>query len=159
MSTIVLERPRDTTTIVARRLLKRTDADVYAEIARAWYRMRPSSDHLEHPIKKYVVAPSFARQVWDQPGIDPHAVIDVCARVVSEDDWRLREQTRQTVVCSHLEDGLDPVNGWWHPLGSIGEVTVGLHFWRLAIGTIELRSVGPADEAPQLQAPPVAKNR
>lgn len=151
MSPATLERQIDPTVIRARRgAPKHNDADVYAEIARAWYRMRPSSDHTEYPMRKHVVTPNFARQVWGRAGIDPQAVIDVCARVVSEDDWRLNRQARQTAKCGRLEHTLDPVTGWWYPLNNTE--TVGLHFWRLVIGTIELRSVGPVDESPPLQS-------
>ncbi len=72
----------------------------------------------------------------------------MCAMVVSVESWRLLE-VRQTAAGCPLKEGLDPVSTWWHPLSSTAEV--GLHFWRLGIGMIELRSVGPVDDPPQLQ--------
>jgi hypothetical protein len=148
MPAATLDR-RDAGVIVARRgVSTRTEADVYAEIARAWCQQHPPSEHLECPMQRHVVGPDFARAVWGRPDIDPQEVIAVCAKVVSVESWRLSE-ARQTAAGCPMEEGLDPVSAWWHPLRCTAEV--GLHFWRLAIGMIELRSVGPVDDPPRLQ--------
>lgn len=148
MTTATLD-PQDAGIILARRgICTKNEADVYAEIARAWCGMYPPGEHLEYPMQTHVIAPGFAREVWGREGIDPQEVIAVCARVVSVESWRLTE-ARHTVVCEILEEGLDPVGSWWHPLTSTPDV--GLHFWRLAIGPIELRSIAPIDDLPRLE--------
>lgn len=149
MATATLD-PRGGGIIHARRgVYTKTEADVYSEIARAWCEMYPLREHPECPMRTHVVSPGFEREVWGRPEIDPQEVIAVCARVISVESWRLTE-VQQTAVCSKLEEGLDPVTAWWHPLTSAPEV--GLHFWRLAIGMIELRSVAPIDDSPMLES-------
>ncbi len=144
MPTATLDQ-RNAGVIVARRgFSTRTEADMYAEIARAWCQMDHSSERPEYPMQTHVVGPGFARAVWDQPDIDPQEVIAVCAKVVSVESWRLSE-VRQTAAGCPLEEALDPVSAWWHPLSSAPEI--GLHFWRLATGMIELRSVGPVQRS------------
>jgi hypothetical protein len=125
-----------------------TDADVYAVVALAWFHLHQPSEHLANPMKVYAVCPDFARDVWGRPDVDPHEVIAVCARIVSVEKWQLTEG-QQTAGCARLTEALDPLNAWWQPLG--GADGLGVHYWRLAVGIIELRSVGPVDQPPALQ--------
>jgi hypothetical protein len=135
-----------TAVIVARRgASKRTVADVYAGIARAWFQMHPASRHLENPMQKYAVAPGFAQQVWGRTDVDPQEIIVACATIVSVEKWRLTKG-QQTAGCGKLQEALDPTGAWWQPLHDTDEL--GVHYWILAVGIIELRSVGPVDDPP-----------
>jgi hypothetical protein len=147
MSTATLDG-LDTAVILARRgVPKRTHAQVYAEIALTWAQMHPPSVHPENPMRTYVVAPSFAEQVWAHADTG-RQVFAACARIVSTERWRLTE-AKPTVRGERLTEALDPLCSWWLPLTSNNGL--GVHYWQLALDIIELRSVGPVDEPPQLQ--------
>ncbi len=111
MSTTTLDR-LDTTVIRARRgVPKRMHLQVYAEIALAWAQMHPPSAHPENPMRSYVVAPSFAEQVWAYADTERQAVFAACARIVSTERWRLIE-AKPTVRAAQLTEGLDPLCSW-----------------------------------------------
>lgn len=148
MDTATLDR-LDIAMIVARRgATNRTAADVYAGIVEAWFHLYHPSRHLENPMKVYVVCPDFARDVWERTDVDPHDVFATCARIVSIENWRLTE-SQQTAGCDKLTEALDPLSAWWHPLGTTDGL--GVHYWRLAVNIIELRSIGLVAMPPKLQ--------
>lgn len=93
---------------------QRTDADVYAGIVRAWWSMHRA--HHEHLMRTYLVRPGFADEVWDRDDVDPKDVLKVCARIITFEDFRLREYATQTATGTALTEALDPHRGWWHPL-------------------------------------------
>lgn len=100
-------------------------------------------------MKTYAVAPGFAQQVWGRTGVDPQEVIMTCARIISVEAWRLTEARRIAGASSEAREGLDPLASWWLPLASTDEV--GVHYWKLGVGLIELRSVGPVEQPPKLE--------
>lgn len=149
MTTAILDPCDAGITFARRSTCTKTDADVYAEIARAWCEMYPPHKRLKFSMQRYVVHPGFGREVWGRPEIVPREVIALCARVISVEAWRMTE-VRLTGKSEKLTEGSDPLHAWWYPLVSGPEV--GLHFWRLATGgAIELRSVATIDNAPKLE--------
>jgi hypothetical protein len=132
-----------------RRVQQRTDADVYAGIAHAWWAMHQPGEHHEHPIRTYLTRPGFAEEVWGRDDVDPHEVLTVCARIVSFADIHVRDRATQTTTGAGLTQALDPLRGWWYPLTSTPEL--GIHFWQLVIVPVELRCIAPIDDPPPLQ--------
>jgi hypothetical protein len=126
---------------------QRTDADVYAGIVRAWWSMHRA--HHEHLMRTYLVRPGFADEVWDRDDVDPKDVLEVCARIITFEDFRLREHATQTATGTALAEVLDPHRSWWHPLTNTPEL--GIHFWQLVLVPIELRCIGPVGDPPPLQ--------
>lgn len=128
----------------------KTDADVYAEIARAWWLMCRQGEHPAHPMRMHLVAPGFAEEVWGRDDVDPHDVIAVCARIVSWEDYGLlQRQAMQTQLCKGLREALDPVSSWWHPLTNSPEL--GIHFWTHVLVPVELQCIGRVDDPPPLR--------
>ncbi len=130
------------------RAQRRTDADVYAGIARAWWSMHRPVEHHEHPMRTYLVRPGFVEEVWGE-NVDPYDVLAACATIVSFEDFRVREQAIHTAIGTGLTEALDPHRGWWYPLAKTPEL--GIHFWQLVIVPVELRCIGPVDDPPPLQ--------
>jgi hypothetical protein len=46
-----------------------SEADLYAEIVRAWWRMYP--EHLDHPMQRFVIARDFAQTVCSETMENP----------------------------------------------------------------------------------------
>jgi len=132
-----------------RPLQRQTDADVYAGIARAWWSLYSDSERHEHLMRTYLVRPGFAQEVWGRSDVDPQDVLAACARLVSMEDYRMREAAQMTRAGGKLRESLDPRHGWWAPLAGTPEL--GIHFWQLVLVPVDLRSIGPVDEPPLLQ--------
>jgi hypothetical protein len=118
---------------------RRSEADVYSEIVRVWWSMYPSSERLDHVIQPFVIGPEFAHAVGEHSVADSERAIIACARIVSTERWQLRDAILLSRKLSFIE-AFDPASAWWLPL--YDQSGMGVHFWRLVTGTIELRSVG-----------------
>jgi hypothetical protein len=129
-----------------------SEADLYAAIVSAWYQTHPQGEHIKRPIRPYVFGPEFAKAVWVQPNVIRRHLVAVCARIVSLEAWQLPEllvaknAPGMGVVPKEI---LDPAVALWHPANTPAEL--GVHFWRLGAGMIELRDVGPFDRPPALE--------
>jgi hypothetical protein len=130
------------------------EADVYAAIATSWYRSNPRDRHIQKPMQPFVVDPGFAASLARWPDAVYEHVIAACARIVSLHSWELAGMQ----VAEHAEGAgtppqecLDPLTPQWCPLGRASASGLGVHFWRLGGGVIEIRSVGPFNIAPALQ--------
>lgn len=148
MPTSTLDRLDTAVILVRRGVPKHIHAQVYADIALAWARMHPPSAHPENPMRTYVVAPSFAEQVWEHVDAERQGIFAACARIVSTERWKLAE-AKPTARAGRITEALDPLCSWWLPLASNNGL--GVHYWQLALDIIELRGVGPVDEPPPLQ--------
>lgn len=123
-----------------------TEEELYAEVARAWYRMRPVGSHVERPIRPYAIGPDFAYQIWSQREDDAQHIIVLCVQIVTLDYWELCGVTRTDDVDGQPREPLDPASAWWQPIEELPER--GVHYWVLGSGTIELRSVATCDAPP-----------
>jgi hypothetical protein len=108
-------------------------------------------------MRTYLVRPGFADEVRRCSQVDPHDVFAVCARLVSMDDFRVRETATITKKCEGLTEGLDPLRGLWLPLTNTPEL--GVHFWQLVVVPVELRCIGPVDDPPSLEYGRFARRR
>jgi hypothetical protein len=128
------------------------EADLYAAIATSWYWSNPRGGHIQRPMRQFVLGPDFAAVAARWPDSVYGAIVAACARIVSLHNWELLG----VQIAKHAQgtgtlpkEGLDPVMSEWYPLD--GTSGLGVHFWRLGSGVIELRSVGPFNHAPALQ--------
>ncbi len=125
----------------------RTEADVYSEIVRAWWSLYP--DHLDHAMQRFVVGRNFAHTICSESLANREDTIAACARIVSTERWQLRD-----AVCVRgdfqFSEVFDPASAWWVPLQEAGESSLGVHFWRLVNGMIELRDIATLDDPPAL---------
>jgi hypothetical protein len=151
-----LRRPRERRGY-PRPLQRQSDGEVYAGIARAWWQMHRAGEHHQHPMRTFVVRQGFAEEVWGRPDVDPHDVLAVCARLVTMEDFRIRETATITRRCEGLTEGLDPIHGFWLALTNTPEL--GIHFWHLVLVPVELRRIGPVDDPPSLEHGRFAQGR
>jgi hypothetical protein len=130
------------------RLQRRTDGEVYAGIADAWWLMHRQGEHREHLMRTHLVRPGFAKEVWGRYDVDPQDVLTVCALIVTLEDFRICKRATQTTTGTALTETFDPRCGWWHPLRHHPEM--GIHFWQLVL-VVELRCIAPVGDPPPLQ--------
>lgn len=129
-----------------------SEDELYAAVAHTWYCLHPPGEHIRRPMQPYVLGPHFASTAKSEPGPVREEIIAVCARIVSMYRWELPD----AIVAKHAvgfgrvpQEALDPATPLWHPLPTTPRL--GVHFWRLGAGPIELRSVGLFDHAPPLE--------
>jgi hypothetical protein len=129
------------------------EADLYAEIVRRWYWSISRGGHIQRPVQPFVLGPNFAASVAQWPDSVYGHIVAACARVVSLHNWELLGRVKVTKHAKDMgtqgQEGLDPVTAAWYPLDGAPEL--GIHFWRLGGGIIDVRSVGPFKQAPALQ--------
>lgn len=128
------------------------EADLYAEIARSWFWSKPKGEHIQRPMQRFVLGPDFAASVGRWPDSVYGHIIGACARVVSLENWELlavEVPKPAASVGTPAREWCDPLTLEWYPLD--GESELGVHFWRLGGGVIEVRSIGPFYQAPALQ--------
>lgn len=123
-----------------------TEADVYAEIVRAWVQMYRYSDRLDHPMQPFVATSDLTYAV--RKAANPEQIVTACARILSTEGWLLRDAVP---ICGKLQftEALDPISAWWLPLDD--KSGLGIHFWRLVNRTIELRTIGRIESSPELR--------
>jgi hypothetical protein len=121
-----------------------TEEELYAEIARAWCRIHPPAARVRHPMRPFAIGPDFASAVWNQREDYAQKVIAVCARVISRRQPNGEDAQHVSALTATPGESLDPATAWWQALPEPGEL--GLHFWVLGNGTVELRSLAPYDE-------------
>jgi hypothetical protein len=68
----------------------------------------------------------------------------VCAGVISRREPQGEGAQQVSTLTATPKESLDPATAWWQALPEPGEL--GLHFWVLGNGTVELRSLAPYDE-------------
>lgn len=123
-----------------------TEEELYAEIARAWYRLSTCSDHVKRPMRPYAIGPEFAHAVWSTREDQAQCVIAVCARIITFRVWELPGARLIGGVDFRPKETLDPATAWWQPVGELPGH--GVHCWILGNGTIELRSLAAVDDLP-----------
>jgi hypothetical protein len=129
------------------------EGDLYVGITVAWYRMRNHGLDISHAIRSYVLGDGFAKSVQDALSeVSFEQVIAICALVVSSKAWELAGLRKildtQNIHRAPIE-ALDPVCAWWYPLGEPPDL--GIHYWELGNGIIELRRLSRFVLPPGLQ--------
>ncbi len=119
------------------------------EITIAWYQAQPRGPHIDRALRPYALGTGFAKSVQDNPNVDLRHVASICALVVSSETWRLDglQKVLDTQGVGRAPKGIfDPVNVWWYPLNKPS--VLGIHYWELANGTLELRLLHRFDRPP-----------
>jgi hypothetical protein len=129
------------------------ERDLYVGITAAWYRMQIYGLDISHAIRSYVLGDGFANSVQDAlSDVALEQVIAICALVVSSKPWELAglRKILDTQSIHHVpREALDPVCAWWYPLGEPSEL--GIHYWELGNGIVELRRLSRFEMPPGLQ--------
>lgn len=123
-----------------------TEVELYTEIARAWCRIYPPATRVRYPMQPFAVGPDLASVIWEQREDYAQNVIAVCARVVSRREPQGEGAQQVGALTATPEESLDPATDWWLAVPELGEL--GLHFWVLGNGTVELRKLAPYDDPP-----------
>jgi hypothetical protein len=123
-----------------------TETELYAEIARAWCRIYPPAARVRHPMQPFAVNRVFTSAVWGQREDYAQKIIAVCARVISRRQPHGEGAQPVSALTATPRESLDPATAWWQAVPELG--ALGLHFWVLGNGTIELRSLAAYDEPP-----------
>jgi|GEM_PF-2703113 hypothetical protein len=124
-----------------------TEEELYAEVARAWCRMHSPPTRVRFPMRPFAFGPDFAPAVWDQREDHAQEVVAVCAGIVSRRNPNEHGAQEVNGLAMTPGESLDPACAWWQPIPpDLGEI--GVHFWVLGNGTVEIRSLAPLDEPP-----------
>jgi hypothetical protein len=129
------------------------ERDLYVEITIAWYQRRPHELHIDRALRPYVLGTGFANSVRDSPPrVDLEHVAAICALLVCSQPWQL-DGLQKVVDTQSIgrapKDELDPICAWWYPLDK--PCVLGVHYWELGSGTVELRRLSRFDKPPALQ--------
>jgi hypothetical protein len=129
------------------------ERDLYVGITVAWYGMRNYGLDISHAIRSYILGDGFADSV--QMALSEVAleqVIAICALVVSSRPWELAG-LRKILDTQNIHrvprEALDPVCAWWYPLDEPPDL--GVHYWELGNGILELCQLSRFETAPALQ--------
>lgn len=134
------------------------ERDLYVEIIMSWYQMQPHGLGIDHAFRPYVLGAGFASSVRDS---EAHVKLEhvgaMCALVVSSQPWQLNG-LRKILDTQNIgripKTGLDPLCAWWYPLGK--PYILGIHYWELGNGTVELRRLSRFEKPPPIQLGRVA---
>jgi hypothetical protein len=129
------------------------ERDLYVEITLAWYQRQPHGLQIDRAFRPYVLGRWFASSVRDSlPQVDPQHVVAICALLVCSQPWRLdglQKVLDTRGIGRAPKDELDPVCAWWYPLDKPS--ILGVHYWELGSGTLELCRLSRFDTPPALQ--------
>jgi hypothetical protein len=129
------------------------ERELYVAITLAWYETQPRRAHIDHALRPYALGTGFALSVQRSPRrVDLQHVAAICALLVRSRPWELDglQKVIDTPGIEHApKDELDPLCAWWYPLERPS--VLGVHYWELGSGTLELRRLSRFDEPPALQ--------
>ncbi len=129
------------------------ERDLYLEITIAWYQMQTTGLAIDRPLRSYVLGRGFAESVKETPPrLDLQDISAICALVVSSKSWELDDLQKvldTQSIGNRPRTELDPVCAWWYPLDRPS--TLGVHYWELANGVVELRLLARFDKPPALR--------
>jgi hypothetical protein len=128
------------------------ERDLYVEITMAWYQMQSHGLAVDRPMRSYVLGNGFAESVKDSPPrLDLQHISAICALVISSNSWEL-DDLRKVLDTQRIggrpRSALDPVCAWWYPLDKPS--VLGVHYWELGNGLVELRRLARFDKPPAL---------
>jgi hypothetical protein len=129
------------------------ERDLYVEITVAWYQMQRHGLAVDRAFRSYVLGRGFANSVKDfPPRVDLQHVAAICALVVTSNPWELDDLQKvldTQGIGGRPRSALDPVCAWWYPLDKPS--VLGVHYWELASGIVELRRLARFEKPPALQ--------
>lgn len=128
------------------------ELELYMGITAAWYHEQRRLPHIDRPMRPYVLGTGFAKSVEESPRrIDVQHVTAICAVLVSS-DVLLLDGLRPVLDTQGAgrapKHRLDSLNAWWLPLRH--RDGLGLHYWELANGILELRRLHRFERPPPL---------
>lgn len=131
---------------------------LYVEITMAWYQRQPHGLGVDRAFRPYIVGAGFVNSVRDSEAqVELGHVAAVCALLISSQPWQL-DGLRKILDTQNIgrvpKTGLDPLCAWWHPLGE--PYILGIHYWELGSGTVELRRLSRFEKPPPIQLGRVA---
>jgi hypothetical protein len=129
------------------------EQELYMDITLAWYQAQPQGFHLDRVLRPFVLGSGFATSVdGHRAYLERHRVAEICALVVCSHPWEL-DGLQKVLDVQGIgrvpKDELDPVCAWWYPLASPS--LLGVHYWELGSGIVELKRVSKFDKPPSLQ--------
>lgn len=129
------------------------ERDVYLEITIAWYEVQTRGSAVDRPLRSYVLGRGFADSVKDSPPrVDLQHISAICALVLTSNSWELQDVRKvldTQSIGNRPRTPLDPVMAWWYPLDKPS--VLGVHYWELGNGLVELRRLAKFDKPPALQ--------
>jgi hypothetical protein len=128
------------------------ERDLYVGITVAWYQMQPHGLSADHVLRPYVLGTGFASSVKDAPTrVDLEHVTATCALILCSNPWELdglRKILDTQSISRPPRHELDPVCAWWLPLDRPS--ILGVHYWELGNGIVELRRLSRFEKPPAL---------
>lgn len=128
------------------------ERQLYVEITVAWYQTQPRGTHIDRALRPYALGTGFADSVMNSPrGADLQHVAAICALLICSRPWQLdglRMVTDTQGIGRAPKHELDPVCAWWYPLDK--PHVLGVHYWELGSGTLELKRLSRFDKPPAL---------
>jgi hypothetical protein len=130
------------------------EQELYMAITLAWYQAQTHEDPLDRVLRPFLLGSGFAVSVEGHRAyLELHRVAEVCARVVCSQPWEL-DGLRKVLDIQNIgrapKDEMDPVCVWWYPLAPLPN-RLGIHYWELGSGIVELKSLSKLDQSPILQ--------
>jgi hypothetical protein len=130
------------------------EQELYMAITLAWYQSQPQGAHLDRVLRPFVLGSGFASSVdGHRAYLELHRVAAICALVVCSQPWELDGLLKvldiQGIGRAPREE-LDPVCAWWYPLAPQPNL-LGIHYWELGNGIVELKNLSKFDKPPILQ--------
>lgn len=130
------------------------EQELYMAITLAWYQAQTQGVPLDRVLRPFVLGSEFAVSVEGHRAyLELHRVTEVCALVVCSQPWEL-DGLRKVLDIQGIgrvpKDEMDPVCVWWYPMAPSPSL-LGLHYWELGSGIVELKSVSKFDKPPILQ--------
>jgi hypothetical protein len=134
------------------------ERDLYVEITMAWYQIQPHGLGIDSPFRPYILGAGFANSVSaNEAYVELGRVAAICALVISSHPWQLNG-LRKVLDTQNIgrvpKTSLDPLCAWWYPLGK--PYILGIHYWELGSGTIELRCLNRFEKPPPIRLGRVA---
>jgi hypothetical protein len=130
------------------------EQELYMAITLAWYQAQTRGFHVDRVLRPFVLGSGFARSVdahreyWEL-----HRVAAICALLVCSQPWEL-DGLQKILDVQGIgrvpKDDLDPVCAWWYPLAPLPSL-LGIHFWELGSGVVELKTLSRFETPPSLQ--------
>lgn len=130
------------------------EQELYMAITLAWYQAQPQGFHVDRVLRPFVLGSGFASSVDGHRAYwELHRVAAICARLVCAQPWEL-DGLQKILDIQGIgrvpKDALDPVCAWWYPLAPPPNL-LGIHYWELGSGIVELKNLSKFDKPPILQ--------
>ncbi|HEY5194696.1 MAG TPA: hypothetical protein VIJ39_12615 [Solirubrobacteraceae bacterium] len=130
------------------------EQELYMAITLAWYQAQPQGFHLDRVLRPFVLGTGFAESVeGHRVYLELHRVAAICTLLVCSRPWEL-DGLQKVLDVQGIgrvpKDELDPVCAWWYPLAPSPNL-LGIHYWELGSGIVELKRLSKFEKPPVLQ--------